>query len=69
MFFSDLSDCRSSSLTVIPLLSFVKSLIPIFLSQSSLFALFKATLSASNFKTNYPSSPQNAKSTRIFISE
>lgn len=43
-------------------------------SYCSLFYLWvhyllslKATLSDSTFKTNYPSSPQNSKSTRIFM--
>lgn len=40
MYFSDLSDSRST-LTVVILLSFVKSLSPVFLSQSSVFAHFE----------------------------
>lgn len=40
MYFSDLSDSRST-LKVVGLLSFVKSLSPVFLSQSSLFAHFE----------------------------
>lgn len=41
MYFSDLSDSRCSTLTAVPLLSFVRSLILVFLSQSPLFAHFE----------------------------
>lgn len=69
MYFSDLSDLLDPLLHSCAIAFFSLLFQSFYLRVHCLLSL-KATLSASHFKTNYPlPRPQNAKSTRIFISE